>query len=107
MTLEQLTENIKACCATKGITTEKTGKDATIQKYAQALKVEEEAGELAGAILRGDEAKEKDGVGDIFVTIVLLAEIRGYSLEECVAAAWDEIRGRKGKMVDGSFIKEA
>jgi NTP pyrophosphatase (non-canonical NTP hydrolase) len=107
MTLDQLTENIKAWGASKGITTKKTGKDATIQKYAQALKVEEEAGELVGAILKQDEAKEKDGIGDLFVTAVLLAEIRGYSIEECVAAAWDEIKGRKGSMVDGSFIKEA
>lgn len=106
MTLDQLTENIKAWGASKGITTKKTGKDAIIQKYAQSLKVQEEAGELSGAILKGDEAKEKDGIGDLFVTAVLLAEIRGYSLEECVAAAWDEIKGRKGKMVDGSFIKE-
>jgi NTP pyrophosphatase (non-canonical NTP hydrolase) len=107
MTLDQLTENIKAWGASKGITTKKKGKDATIQKYAQALKVEEEAGELSGAILKGDEAKEKDGIGDTFVTILLLAEIRGYSIEECVAAAWDEIKGRKGQMVEGSFIKEA
>ena len=48
----------------------------------------------------------KDGIGDVIVTLVILAEQQGLSLEECLQAAWDEIKDRKGKTVNGTFIKE-
>ena len=48
-----------------------------------------------------------DGLGDVFVTIILAAEMAGLRIENCLAAAYDEIKGRTGKMEGGVFIKDA
>lgn len=104
--LSGLVEKIRVWGLQKGITTKKEGKDVTIQKYAQALKFHEEAGEVAKAVLKHDLAKIEDGIGDSIVTLVMLAEIYGMSIEDCLETAYNEIKGRKGKMVNGSFIKE-
>ena len=74
---------------------------------AQTVKLFEEGGEVAHAVARGDRDKLKDGIGDMVVVLVILAAQNGLTLEECVAAAYEEIKDRKGKMVDGVFIREA
>lgn len=77
------------------------------ENYAsQAMKVIEEAGELFGAILKKKRKIEKDSFGDLIITIVILAEQRGIDLKECIDIAYNEIKDRKGKVVNGSFIKE-
>ena len=48
-----------------------------------------------------------DGLGDVFVTIILAAEMAGLKIEDCLAAAYDEIKGRTGRMEAGIFIKDA
>jgi len=48
----------------------------------------------------------KDGIGDTIVTLTLLAKMHNLTLTECVQHAYDEIQDRKGKMVDGQFVKE-
>ncbi len=53
------------------------------------------------------QAEVKDGIGDQVVTLILAAELAGTTLEECLALAYDEIKGRTGKMVDGTFVKDA
>jgi NTP pyrophosphatase (non-canonical NTP hydrolase) len=72
----------------------------------QFTKVVEEVGEIAAALARNNKGELKDGIGDAVVTLVILAEQQGLSLEECLQAAWDEIKDRKGKTVNGAFIKE-
>lgn len=72
----------------------------------QMLKVLEEVGELSGALLRKDEAGIKDGIGDAFVTLIILSKQRGYEPYECLQAAYEEIKDRVGKTKDGIFIKE-
>jgi hypothetical protein len=47
-----------------------------------------------------------DGLGDTVVTIILAAEMAGLRIEDCLDAAYREIANRKGKMVNGQFIKE-
>lgn len=47
-----------------------------------------------------------DGIGDMLVTIILLAKMVNLDTVDCLAAAYDEIKDRKGKMVDGLFVKE-
>ena len=79
--------------------------DKTLEPNAQLVKVMEELGEVASAILRGNEDGIRDGIGDVYVTIVLLAELCGMSIEECATQAWSEISDRKGVVVDGTFIK--
>ena len=73
----------------------------------QALKVWEESGEIASALARGNREALKDGIGDTVVTLIILAQQHGMSLEECLQYAYDEIKGRKGKTINGTFIKEA
>jgi len=72
----------------------------------QMIKVMEEVGETAGALLKGNETELKDGIGDSFVTLIILAEQLGYTPQECLEAAWEEIKNRKGKTKDGVFVKD-
>jgi len=48
-----------------------------------------------------------DGIGDQVVTLILAAELAGTTLEECLALAYSEIKGRTGKMIGGTFVKDA
>lgn len=73
----------------------------------QALKVFEEVGEVAAALARKDMHELKDGIGDTVVTLIILAQQNGMDLKECLAAAYDEIKDRTGKMVDGVFVKSS
>lgn len=80
-------------------------KGATCQ--AQMLKMTEEVGELAAGIARNKQDEVADAIGDCVVVLTILAEQRGLRIEDCIAAAYDEIKDRKGKMVDGVFVREA
>jgi NTP pyrophosphatase (non-canonical NTP hydrolase) len=73
---------------------------------AQFLKVAEEVGEVASAMARNDRPELIDGIGDVVVTLIILAQQHDLDLEHCLAAAWDEIENRTGKMKDGVFIKD-
>jgi NTP pyrophosphatase (non-canonical NTP hydrolase) len=78
----------------------------TSDKKSQLVKVVEEVGEVAAAIARGDDELLQDAIGDVFVTIVILSQCSGLDFTECVRHAYNEIKDRKGKLVDGIFIKE-
>ena len=69
------------------------------------LKVLEEVGETSGALLKDNEPEIKDGIGDSFVTLIILAHQLGYTPEECLESAWNEIKDRKGKTQGGVFVK--
>ncbi|MFQ3901767.1 MazG-like family protein [Staphylococcus sp. 50Mo3-1] len=73
----------------------------------QALKFYEEAGEVGAALSRNKLDDLKDGIGDTVVTLIILAQQHGMTLEECLQYAYDEIKGRKGKTINGTFIKES
>lgn len=51
-------------------------------------------------------AEVKDGIGDMLVTIILLSEMVGFDTTYCLEAAYDVIKSRTGKMVDGQFVKD-
>jgi len=72
----------------------------------QALKLVEEVGETCRAILKEDDDEIIDGIGDCVVVLVNLAELHGVSIEYCIDAAYQEIKGRKGKMVNGTYKKD-
>ena len=72
----------------------------------QALKLVEEMGEICRAILKHDKPEVIDGIGDCVVVLTNLAELVGVPIEDCIAAAYEEIRNRKGKMVNGTFKKD-
>ena len=73
---------------------------------SQFVKLMEEAGELAAAIARGDQNEFEDALGDMFVVMTILAAQTGADIEECIAAAWNEIKDRKGNMIDGIFVRD-
>jgi len=72
----------------------------------QMLKVLEEVGETAGALLKSNEEEIKDGIGDSFVTLIILSKQLGLSPQECLEAAWNEIKDRRGKTQGGVFVKD-
>ena len=72
----------------------------------QALKLVEEVGETCRAILKEDAKQIVDGIGDCVVVLTNLAELQGVSIEECIDAAYNEIKDRTGKMDNGTFKKD-
>jgi len=72
----------------------------------QALKLVEEVGETCRAILKEDHEEVIDGIGDCVVVLTNLAELVGVPIEDCIEAAYDEIKNRKGKMVNGTYKKD-
>ena len=72
----------------------------------QLNKFFEESGELAQGLNKGNTDQIKDGIGDVYVTLVILAQQLGLDLEECVNIAYNEIKDRKGKLINGTFVKE-
>ena len=72
----------------------------------QYVKLMEEAGELAQAILKNDESEFIDAIGDMVVVLTNLAKLKGYNIEDCITSAYDVIKSRQGKMVNGTFVKQ-
>ena len=72
----------------------------------QYVKLQEEAGELAKALLKNDQAEVIDAIGDMVVVLTNLAYMRGVNIENCVSSAYDVISKRTGKMVNGTFVKD-
>lgn len=73
----------------------------------QMLKVIEEVGEVVAALARNNENDLRDGIGDVVVTLIILAMQNNMDLYECVNQAYSEIKNRQGEMVNGAFVKEA
>lgn len=75
---------------------------------AQLNKVTEEVGEIAHEITRDryNSPELADAFGDAFVTLIVLADICGYDLGECLEKAYGEIKDRKGYTENGTFIKD-
>jgi NTP pyrophosphatase (non-canonical NTP hydrolase) len=71
----------------------------------QFMKIQEELGELASAIIKEDIDKEIDGFADVLITIIVLAWQRNINLKHALNMGWDEIKDRKGVVLKGSFIK--
>lgn len=71
----------------------------------QLEKTEEEFNELRAATGIDDQIGMVDGVGDVVVTLILFCELANLDFKGCLEYAYDEIKGRQGKMVDGIFVK--
>jgi NTP pyrophosphatase (non-canonical NTP hydrolase) len=73
----------------------------------QLLKAVSEMGELADAIIKRDRDAIIDGIGDVLVCLIVAAAIEGVDVKQCLRAAYEEIKDRKGYLnKDGVFIKE-
>lgn len=75
-------------------------------KFMQMGKMVSEVGELCDAIINDDKNGQIDGIGDVLVTLIILANQLGYDIEDCLAVAYSEIKNRKGKTINGTFIKK-
>ena len=73
---------------------------------AQTVKLMEEVGELARAVLNGDRDGIIDSIGDATVVLIILAQQNELEFSECLNAAWDQIKNRTGKTQNGVFIKD-
>lgn len=71
---------------------------------SQFDKLDEEVGELLCSIINEDDVK--DDIGDIMVVLINIAERNNTTIQECLEVAYEDIKDRKGKMVDGIFVKE-
>ncbi|WP_068672295.1 MazG-like family protein [Oceanobacillus sp. Castelsardo] len=99
MDLNKLVEKVEQWSIEKGLDKADSSK--------QFLKVSEETGEVAAALARSDRDALEDGIGDVIVTLIILGQQNNLSIERCLNTAYQEISGRKGKMVNGVFVKES
>ena len=72
----------------------------------QYIKLQEETGELAKAILNKDKGEIVDAIGDIVVVLTNLAHLEGVNIEHCIGEAYTVIANRTGEMVNGTFVKD-
>ena len=75
--------------------------------HTQYVKLIEEAGELAKALLKKDRPEIIDAIGDMVVVLTNLAHQEGFDIESCIDSAYDVINKRTGKMINGTFVKDA
>ncbi len=74
---------------------------------SQVLKAVSEMGELADATAKGRDDEMKDAIGDVTVCLINLCCLKGWTLGECLQAAWEQIKDRKGTLLEnGCFVKE-
>jgi NTP pyrophosphatase (non-canonical NTP hydrolase) len=91
-------DNIRLWAKDKGIYAKGDSK-------TQYLKLQEESGELAEALLKNDRPEIIDAIGDMVVVLTNLARLEDLRIEDCVQSAYDVIKNRTGKMINGTFVK--
>ena len=74
--------------------------------HTQYVKLQEEAGELAKALLKNDKPEVIDAIGDMVVVLTNLAHLQGVTIEDCIDSAYKVISKRTGKMINGTFVKD-
>ena len=97
MELEELVESVEKWHKDRNLIEGSTDKD-------QVLKLLQEMGELSDNVCKGNDIR--DDVGDMLVVLINIAKRNNLTLQECLEVAWNDIKDRKGKMVDGIFVKE-
>lgn len=98
MNLSKATEQIKEWAKDRDLHTADPNK--------QILKLGEEFGELCQGIAKNrKKAAIKDAIGDMYVVMTILSMQLNIDIEECVELAYEEIKDRKGKMINGVFVK--
>ena len=96
---QNMFNNIRNWAETRGL----YDKGNTMVQY---VKLQEEAGELAKALLKDDQPEVIDAIGDMVVVLTNLAHQRGVYIEECIQTAYEVINKRTGKMINGTFVKD-
>ena len=70
----------------------------------QVLKLIQELGELSDSVCK--EKDMRDDLGDMLVVMINIMKRNNITIEQCLQKAYDDIKDRKGRMVDGIFVKE-
>ena len=79
----------------------------TADPAKQMLKLGEEFGELCQGMAKNKPDQIEDSIGDMYVVMTILSMQLGVSIEDCILGAYEEIKDRRGKMVNGVFVKES
>lgn len=98
MNLNELTTKIEMWAIERGLD--------EAQPEKQMLKLIEEIGELAEGLAKGDMDLVIDSIGDTYVVLTILAMQMDLDIRGCVMTAYEEIADRKGKTINGVFVKE-
>ena len=72
----------------------------------QLIKLMEEVGELSSAILKNQQFEINDAIGDIRVVLIILSEQLGLNDDDCLNDAYNVIKNRTGKKINGIFVKD-
>lgn len=72
----------------------------------QAEKTVEECEELMEAVAENDRPEIEDAIGDIVLTLIIQCRMQRMDFIECVESAYNVIKDRKGKLINGKFVKE-
>ena len=99
MKYEELEQKVIEWAEDKGI----FGKYTPVKQIG---KTQEELTETLIALVKNDEPEIEDGIGDMLVTIIILAKMVGLDSNKCLDSAYNVIKGRTGKMVNGLFVKD-
>ena len=97
-TSKNIFDNIRSWAMVRGIYEKGNSK-------TQYVKLMEEAGELARALLKNDKPEVIDSIGDMVVVLTNLAKLEKLDIEDCIDNAYATISKRTGKMVNGTFVK--
>ena len=95
--MDNLIEEIEEWAAKRGLDKADSSK--------QLLKLQEELGELTQGHLKNNEQQVEDSIGDLFVVLTIYCLQQNISLQECVKGAYNTIKSRTGKMINGVFVK--
>ena len=98
MNITELTRKIEVWAIDRNLHTADSSK--------QALKLGEEFGELCEALAKGKRDMLKDSLGDMYVVMTILAMQEKIDVRDCIDMAYQEIKNRKGKLINGTFVKE-
>lgn len=75
-------------------------------RFRQFEKVVEEVYELKEEIIEDNLDNMKLEMGDCLVTLIILSKQLGIDIVDCLEQAYNKIKFRRGKTIDGKFIKE-
>lgn len=74
--------------------------------YKQYAKVLEETQEILVALNNDNKDELIDAIGDTLVTLIILSKQNNLNIVDCLQSAYNVIKDRTGKTVNGTFIKD-
>ena len=110
MEFEELQEKVLDWAYDKDLLHEENADKQFMKFIEEAFEFKTEMDNVfSDAYIHVDDAAERMELemGDIFVTLIILCEQLDIDPIYCLESAYNKIKGRKGKTVNGQFIKEA